>query len=200
MKRRSVSQNRELPWLSVPVPCTWATPTKPLKLVIVLGSPPTRPVLVLSAGPGSWKWMSGPPSRWKFGMAPGTGTGVPLGKLRPSSTSRDGLVRVGGRHAYRARRRGDANSKEVARGRKLMVALLERTGLRRVGSTSLGAQTGRRVDAAPSPYPLPLRGGEGRVRGKAGADLSGRQAATGRFASPRLYPGMTVGCAGDVGG
>jgi hypothetical protein len=37
MNRRSEFQKRALPRSSAPVPSTWATPTKPLKSVIVLG-------------------------------------------------------------------------------------------------------------------------------------------------------------------
>src|SRR5262249_51837618 len=145
MKRRSVSQNRELPWLSVPVPCTWATPTKPLKLVIVLGSPPTRPVVVLSAGPGSWKWMSGPPSRWKFGMAPGMGRGVPLGRLRSSRRSRDNWLfdehrHDPGRGARAAPRRGASTFRWPHHDGYHIIALLLAGGLRYKEKASLPAR------------------------------------------------------------
>src|SRR5262245_15542937 len=99
---------------------------EPLKSVMVLGSPPTRPVEVLSAGPGNWKWMSGPPSRWKSGTAPGMGMGETLGRLRSSSASRDKLCppRRGQAHRGRTRRGGGADFRESSKEGNHIVALL----------------------------------------------------------------------------
>src|SRR5262249_27694773 len=92
MKRKSASQRSGLPLLSVPVPWTRATPTKPLKSPMELGSPPTLSGVDESAGPGRWKWASGPPNGLGTSKPPEIGMGATtLGRLRSSSGSRNNL-------------------------------------------------------------------------------------------------------------
>src|SRR5262245_44573317 len=148
MKRRSASQRKRWPLPSVPVPSTTATPTKPLKSVIVLGSPP-MPGTAESTGPGKLAWTSGPPNGLGMSTLPGMGKGAALGRLRSSSASRDNLgpaarLRGGFVPARGARRGGEADFCKPGRGRDHMVALLLEGGLRYHGkAVAPGAQAER---------------------------------------------------------
>src|SRR5262245_4088569 len=171
MKRRSTSHSRGLPLPSVPLPSTRTTPTKPLKSVRALGSPPV-PGTVESAGPGRLKWSSGPPNGLGMRAPPGMGRGSTLGRLRSSRSSRDGLapaarLRGGLVPARGARRGGGADVCKTGRGWDHMVALLLEGGLR----YNENAIRPRRADRAPGGC-------------RAGEDFAWRRSLTGRFAFP----------------
>src|SRR5262245_10212059 len=161
MKRTSARQRRALPALSVPAPVTWATPTKPLKSVIVPGTPP-RPGTAESAGPGVLRWTSGPPNRLGTRTPPGIGRGATLGRQRSSNRSRDSRGRAAPGRRGRARRRA-AGLKKLGQESDHIAVLLEKAVCVTVERLPPGAQTGR-------------RGGVGPVRG-----LLGGKDPTGRF-------------------
>src|SRR5262249_923653 len=145
MKRRSTSHSRGLPPPSVPVPSTRTTPTKPLKSVMALGSPPV-PGTVEATGPGRLKGASGPPNgggrEWRGGGARGLGMGgrrgrgrgATLGRLRSSRRSRDNGGRADRhreprRRSWRLRPYGAPDWKQSGAESSHMVPLLAEDGL-----------------------------------------------------------------------
>src|SRR5260370_30770350 len=81
---------------------------------MLLGSPPTLFGVAESAGPGRWRWTSGPANGVGSNTPPGMGTGPTLGILRSSKRSRNSLRPADWRcwqhpRTFESRPRGEAD-------------------------------------------------------------------------------------------
>src|SRR5260370_1001613 len=122
---------------------------------MLLGSPPTLFGVAESAGPGRWRWTSGPANGVGSNTPPGMGTGPTLGILRSSKRSRNSLRPAAlrrGQHLRtpEARRRGEADFGWTSQGWYLIVTLLFNRGPRYHGKViTPDAQTKTPGDAGP---------------------------------------------------